>query len=154
MALLKNRTLVPQGVPVKKILAPFLTALITLGLIGTAAPALAQPVASHTVAAVSYTAPKESVAQRNARRMATSYLRYSAFSRSGLVHQLKYEGFSTKLAVYGVDKQHANWYRQAVRMAQAYLRYSAFSRSGLIAQLKYEGFTTAQAKYGVKKVGL
>ncbi|MBB2946717.1 hypothetical protein FB565_006485 [Actinoplanes lutulentus] len=86
--------------------------------------------------------------------MAASYLKYSPFSRSGLIDQLKYEGFSTKLATYGVDKQRANWNTQAAKMAKQYLEYSAFSRSGLIAQLEYEGFTTAQAKYGVKKVGL
>ncbi|MFI5933876.1 Ltp family lipoprotein [Actinoplanes sp. NPDC051494] len=140
----------------KKILVSISTVFIAVGLIGTAAPAQAQSVTPHTVAAASYSVAvkKESVAQRNARSMAASYLDYTAFSRSGLIAQLKFEGFSTKLATYGVDKQHANWNKQAARMAQAYLDYTSFSRAGLIAQLKFEGFTTSQAKYGVKKVGL
>jgi hypothetical protein len=137
----------------KKILVSVSTAFIALGLIGAAAPAQAAP--ARTVAAVSYVAAKkESVAQQNARRKATEYLQYTAFSRSGLIGQLKYEGFSTKLATYGVDAQHANWNKQAAKKAKEYLQLSAFSHSGLIDQLKYEGFTTAQAKYGVKKVGL
>jgi hypothetical protein len=144
-----------KGFAMKKILVSISTAFIALGLIGTASPAQAQPVAPHTVAVVSYSAAKrESVASQNARRMAASYLKYSAFSRSGLIDQLKYEGFSNRLATYGVDKQHANWSKQAARMARQYLKYSAFSRSGLIEQLEYEGFTPTQAKYGVKKAGL
>jgi hypothetical protein len=139
----------------KKIFVSISTAFIALGLIGTASPAHAQPVAPRTAASVSHSATvKESVAQRNARGKAASYLRYSAFSRSGLIDQLKYEGFSTKLATYGVDKQHANWNTQAAKKAKQYLKYSFFSRSGLIDQLEYEGFTTAQAKYGVTKAGL
>ena len=33
-----------------------------------------------------------------------AYLDYSHFSRSGLISQLKYEGFTTKQATYGVTK--------------------------------------------------
>ena len=86
--------------------------------------------------------------------MARDYLAYSAFSRIGLIKQLKYEGFSTADATYGTDAAGANWYRQAARMAAEYLDYQPFSRSGLIAQLKYEGFTTRQATYGVNRAGL
>ncbi|GIE45323.1 Ltp family lipoprotein [Actinoplanes lobatus] len=137
---------------VRKILVTVSTAFIALGLVGS--PAAAQAATPHATAAVSYSAAKESVAQKNAARMAASYLKYSAFSRSGLIEQLKYEGFSTKLATYGVDAQHANWKKQAAKMAKSYLKYSAFSRQGLIDQLKYEGFTTAQATYGVNQAGL
>ena len=35
---------------------------------------------------------------------AEQYLEYSAFSRSGLIDQLKFEGFTTEQATYGVDK--------------------------------------------------
>ena len=45
----------------------------------------------------------ESVGERNAREMAASYLEYSEFSRSGLIEQLEYEGFTTTQAEYGVD---------------------------------------------------
>ena len=138
----------------RKILVSVSTAFVALGLIGAASPAQAQPVAAHTVATVSYSAAKESVAQQNARRMAASYLKHMPFSRTGLIDQLEYEGFSTKIATYGVDKQRANWKTQAAKMAKQYLKTMPFSRQGLIDQLEYEGFTTAQAKYGVKKAGL
>jgi hypothetical protein len=139
----------------KKIVLAIPTAFMALGLIGAASPVQAQPAAPPAAVAFSVDATaQESVAKQNARRMAASYLDSQAFSRKGLISQLKYEGFSTKLATYGVDKQHANWNKQAYKMAKEYLRSQAFSRSGLIEQLKFEGFTTAQAKYGVKKAGL
>ncbi len=85
--------------------------------------------------------------------MAKSYLRYGAFSRSGLIEQLEYEGFPYSDAIFGVDHSEANWEQQAVEMAKSYLKFSSFSRSGLIEQLKYEGFTHAQAIYGVDNSG-
>lgn len=96
----------------------------------------------------------ESVSQQNARSKASSYLRYSAFSRSGLIDQLLYEGFSQGDATYGVDALNVNWNEQAAKKAASYLRYSAFSRSGLVDQLLYEGFTQPQAEYGVSTTGL
>lgn len=95
-----------------------------------------------------------SVTNTQAVRMAKSYLSYSAFSRAGLIKQLKYEGFTTGQATRAVDSIRVSWKKQAAKMAKSYLRYSAFSRAGLIEQLKYEGFTTGQAKYGVRAVGL
>ena len=97
---------------------------------------------------------KLTVSQENAVEKATDYLDYTAFSRSGLIKQLKYEGFSTADATFGVDAQKANWNEQAAKKAKEYLDYSSFSRSGLIKQLRYEGFTAAQATYGANKVGL
>ncbi|MBM2616197.1 Ltp family lipoprotein [Actinoplanes sp. LDG1-06] len=139
----------------KKLLVSVSVAIAAAGLIGTAAPAqAAEHVTPRNVSTASYHAAKESVAQQNARRMAASYLKTMPFSRTGLIDQLEYEGFTTKLATYGVDKQHANWNYQAARMAKSYLRTMPFSRQGLIDQLEYEGFTTAQATYGVKKAGL
>jgi hypothetical protein len=99
-------------------------------------------------------APKETAGQQNARESAESYLDLSAFSRQGLIKQLKYEGYSEKDAAYGVDAQKANWNKQAAASAQNYLDMSSFSRDGLIQQLVYEGFTRTQAEYGVKQVGL
>jgi hypothetical protein len=92
--------------------------------------------------------------QDNARRKAASYLQYEAFSRSGLISQLKYEGFTTAQAVYGVTAMHANWSREAWLKAKEYLKFDSFSRSGLIAQIRYEGFTLGQATYGVSRTGL
>jgi len=98
--------------------------------------------------------PTGTVSQQQAVESAQGYLNYSYFSRSGLIDQLEYEGFSTADATYGVDAQNADWNAQAAGSAQDYLNYSSFSRSGLIDQLVYEGFTLEQATYGVNAVGL
>ena len=100
------------------------------------------------------TTVKETVAQSNAKKSATSYLKYSAFSRTGLIGQLEFEGFSTADATYGVDAQNADWNAQAAKSAKSYLKYSSFSRIGLIDQLVFEGYTQAQAEYGVSTTGL
>ena len=97
---------------------------------------------------------KETVAQSNAKKSATSYLKFSAFSRTGLIDQLVFEGFSIADATYGVDAQNADWNAQAAKSAKSYLKFSAFSRTGLIDQLVFEGFTQAQAEYGVSTTGL
>lgn len=93
-------------------------------------------------------------AQENALKKAESYLKYSAFSRKGLIEQLEFEGFTHSEAVYGVDNVGADWKEQAVKKAKSYLSYSAFSRKGLIEQLEFEGFTHEQAVYGVTQNGL
>ncbi|NLB20080.1 MAG: hypothetical protein GX829_04440, partial [Clostridium sp.] len=81
-------------------------------------------------------------------------LDFSAFSRSGLIGQLEYEGFSTEDATYAVDSIGVDWREQAVKSAKNYLDFSAFSRSGLISQLEFEGFSTEDATYAVDQVGL
>ena len=75
-------------------------------------------------------------------------------SRTGLIDQLKYEGFSVADATFGVNHIRANWNEQAAASAKDYLDMQAFSRTGLIEQLKYEGYTPAQAAYGVNQTGL
>ena len=79
---------------------------------------------------------------------AKSYLSSSAFSYSGLIKQLEYEGFSSNEASYGANNCQANWKEQALRKAKSYLSSSAFSYSGLIKQLEYEGFSSDEANYG------
>lgn len=91
--------------------------------------------------------------QRQAVKKAQSYLRFMAFSRSGLIHQLEYEGFTNEEATYGADAVGANWYEQATKKAQSYLRTNSFSRSGLIHQLEYEGFSNEEAVYGTDTSG-
>lgn len=86
--------------------------------------------------------------QKNALKKAGSYLKSSAFSYSGLIEQLEFEGYSTEDATYAVDHCGADWKEQAVKKAESYLKYSSFSKSGLIDQLEYEGFTHEQAVYG------
>ena len=91
--------------------------------------------------------------EKNATDKAKSYLDFTAFSYSGLIDQLEYEGFSTEEATYGADHCGADWNEQAAKKAESYLEYTSFSRSGLIDQLLYEGFTQEQAEYGVTAVG-
>lgn len=93
------------------------------------------------------------IGQKNALAKAKDYLAFTAFSHSGLIDQLEYEGFSTEEATYGADNCGADWNEQAAKKAQEYLGFTSFSRSGLIDQLKYEGFTQEQAEYGVAAVG-
>ena len=76
-----------------------------------------------------------------------------AFSRSGLINQLKYEGYSEEASTIAVDSLVVDWNEQAAKCAENYLEHMSFSRSGLINQLKYEGFTQEQAEYGVSAVG-
>ena len=106
-----------------------------------------------TTPTVEEQADKATIGEKNALSKALSYLDYSAFSYSGLVKQLEFEGFTHQEAVYGVDNSGADWNEQAALKAQSYLDYSAFSRQGLIDQLEFEGFTSEQAEYGVKAVG-
>lgn len=99
-------------------------------------------------------ASTESSGQENARRSAESYLQLSAFSRAGLIKQLKYEGYSVADATYVVDAISPDWNEQAAKSAESYLDLSGFSRSGLIKQLEYEGYTHTQAVYGASQAGL
>lgn len=95
-----------------------------------------------------------SASETNAVKKAQSYLDFSAFSRKGLINQLKFDGFSTGDATYGADHVSADWMAQAAKKADSYLRFSAFSSSGLAKQLKFDGFTAEEAAFGVKSVGL
>ncbi len=122
--------------------APTTTAPTTTAPPTTAPPTTAAPFASETLS------------QTNARRTADDYLDYSAFSPSGLIEQLEFEGYSNGDAAYAVDALGVDWNEQAAKMANDYLDYSAFARSGLIEQLEFEGFTPEQAEYGVSTTGL
>ena len=101
----------------------------------------------------SESSPNVSVEYENALESALSYLKYSAFSYSGLIDQLEYEGYSSEACAYAVDNCGADWNEQALKSAQSYLEYSAFSYSGLADQLEYEGFTSEQATYAVDNCG-
>lgn len=109
----------------------------------------------------SYQAPENSrpssgtptISQQNALRKAEDYLSIMAFSRSGLIDQLQFEGFPEEDAVYAVDNCGADWNEQAAKKARDYLDIMGFSRDGLISQLVFDGFTQEQAEYGVTQVG-
>ena len=86
--------------------------------------------------------------ERHALQKASEYLDVMAFSYTGLIEQLEYEGFSHYEAVYGADNCGADWNEQAALKAQEYLDVMSMSKSQLIEQLEYEGFTPQQARYG------
>ena len=98
-------------------------------------------------------AASETIAQKNARESAESYLSISAFSRKGLIEQLEFEEYSTEDAEYAVDALEVDWNEQAAKSAESYLELSAFSKQGLIDQLVFEGYTKAEAEYGAKAAG-
>ena len=98
--------------------------------------------------------PSLTVAQENAIGQAESYLDMGGFSESGLIQQLKFEGYSKKDATLAVQSVEVDWNEQAAIAAENYMNTSNFSRSGLIDQLEYEGFTSKQATHGADSVGL
>jgi Host cell surface-exposed lipoprotein len=88
----------------------------------------------------------------NAIGSAQDYLDLAGFSRSGLIKQLEYEGYSTANATYAVDHVGADWNAEAVQSAQDYLDLQNFSQQGLSEQLAYEGYTPEQVQQAVAKV--
>lgn len=103
---------------------------------------------------ITYSLGKEpTFGEQNALKKAHSYLNSMAFSYTGLIKQLQFEGFSKSEATYGADNCGANWNDQAAKKAQSYINAMSFSKSGLIKQLEFEGFTRSQAQYGAKAVG-
>ena len=126
----------------------FITVVGVAGLLAFAGSVATTPIAQ---AAAPKAQMSSTAGQRNALSKAESYLRYSAFSKSGLIEQLEFEDFSSSEARWAVAHVRVNWYSQAVAKAKSYLSYSSFSRQGLIDQLEFEGFTHSQAAWGVKK---
>lgn len=92
--------------------------------------------------------------QQQAVKKAEQYLDQQAFSQSGLIDQLKFEGFSAKDATRAINTLKVNYKNQAALKAKQYLDQQSFSRSGLIDQLKFEGFNQQQAEYGATQAGL
>ena len=58
---------------------------------------------------------------------ARDYLDFTAFSHSGLIDQLEYEGFTTEDATWAADNCGADWMEQASLCAQNYLDFSDFT---------------------------
>jgi colicin import membrane protein len=94
------------------------------------------------------------LSQQNAVEKAESYLEFTAFSKTGLIGQLEFEGFSKADSEYAVNNITVDWNEQAVLKAESYLEFTSFSKQGLIDQLKFEGFTPEQAEHGASAVGL
>lgn len=106
-----------------------------------------------------------SYVEKQAIGTATDYLHMSGFSKTGLIEQVKYEGFSTTNATLGATvaarrtARHQGitvrlvWKHEAYQAAKGYAEISHFSRSGMIQQLEYEGFTHKQAAYAANRLG-
>jgi chemotaxis protein histidine kinase CheA len=120
-----------------------------------AAKAKAEADAAARAAADAEAAAKAgTVSQRNALRAAENYLDFTAFSRTGLIHQLEFEKYSTEDATWAVDRVTVDWNEQAAKKAKDYLEFTSFSHAGLVDQLIFEGFTPEQAEYGASQTGL
>lgn len=120
----------------------------------TADTTTATPETAAVTTAPKVVKPKLTAGQENAIGSAENYIGMTAFSRKGLITQLKFESYSTADATFAVDHIKADWNEQAVLAAQKYLDMTSFSRGGLITQLKFDGFTDAQATHGVTGAGL
>ena len=125
------------------------TFAIAAALIGAALGASPMVSAAPLPAGTYSDRPLSPVSQQNALDKAQEYLDMTAFSRSGLIEQLEYEGFSAADSTYAVDSLTVNWNQQSALKAKEYLAMTSFSASGLAEQLEYEGFTASQAAYGV-----
>lgn len=94
-----------------------------------------------------------SIGKKNALRSAKNYLNLTGFSKSGLIHQLEFEGYSTEDATYAANNCNADWNKQAAKSAKNYIDTMPFSKSALIEQLRFEGYSASEAEYGAKSVG-
>ena len=98
-------------------------------------------------------------AQRNAVRSANAYLRFSGFSRQGLIEQLSSDfgdGYNRGDATAAVDSLRVDWNEQAARSAATYLSMTGFSCKGLIEQLSSDAgdrYTVGQATHGATQAG-
>lgn len=97
--------------------------------------------------------PKLTLSQENAIDKAKSYLSFTGFSRTGLIGQLEYEGFSTEDSTFGADNAGADWNAECAEKAKSYIDMTSFSRSSLYDQLAFEGFLPAEIEYGLAAVG-
>lgn len=113
----------------------------------------ATPTPSADPTSTAESTPEIPVEYLNALSKARDYLDFTAFSYTGLIDQLEYEGYSAEACTYAADNCGADWNQQALEKAQSYLDFSAFSYSGLNDQLEYEGFTVEQTTYAVDNCG-
>jgi hypothetical protein len=121
-------------------------------VVETQAPSAGEKREAGAAVSVTGTVPL-SLAQQNVIRQAQSYLKYSGFSREGLIGQLEYEGYSPEDSAFGADNAGADWNAEAAEKAADYLKYSSFSREGLYEQMAYEKFTAEQIEFALAAVG-
>lgn len=106
-----------------------------------------------TYAKYAYSEEKTS-SQNAALEMAKDYLAALNFSKSALIEQLEYEGYSEEDANYAADNVSVDWDEQAYETAQNYLKLFTFDAWDLEEQLMHDGYTEVQARNAVEKCGL
>lgn len=143
------RAITPSGTP----RPTTTTATSAAPVIPTDTPGVPAP-GAEPVERTTAPAPDTTRAQSNAVRAARDYLGIMAFSRSGLIDQLEFDGYSAADATAAVDQISPDWNAQAAAAAEEYLDIMPLSRSELIDQLEFDGFTSAQATYGADQAGL
>lgn len=75
------------------------------------------------------------------------------FSKSGLIKQLEFDGYSSEDATYAAENCNANWNEQVAKSAKNYLDTMPFSKSELIHQLEFDGYSKEEAEYGAQAAG-
>ena len=75
------------------------------------------------------------------------------FSKSGLIKQLEFDGYSSGDATYAAENCNVNWNEQAAKSAKNYLDTMPFSKSELIHQLEFDGYSKEEAEYGAQAAG-
>ena len=88
----------------------------------------------------------------NAIESAEAYNKIFAYSKKGLIENLKYEGFSEEIAECAVKSINANWQENCVRSAHSYLEIISYSKEELIHQLDYVGFTAEEIDYAMNQI--
>ena len=88
----------------------------------------------------------------NAIESAEAYNKVFAYSKKGLIENLKYEGFSEDIAECAVKSINANWKENCVRSAYSYLDLFSSSKKELIHQLDYDGFTSEEIDYAMNQI--
>ena len=88
----------------------------------------------------------------NAIESAEAYNKVFAYSKKGLIENLKYDGFSEDIAECAVKSINANWKENCVRSAYSYLDLFSSSKKELIHQLDYDGFTPEEIDYAMNEI--
>ena len=88
-----------------------------------------------------------------ATKRAKALLAIKAYSFTGLMRQMRDEGFGTTEAMYGLIYCGADWEEQAARKARELLASGEYTREALYDMLVKVGFSEEQAEYGVKNCG-
>lgn len=88
--------------------------------------------------------------KKEALELAKSYIEASTFSKSGLIKQLEYEGYTKKEATYAANRCGADWNEEAIEFA---LKHTPCSKESLESYLSCFGFTSSQIKFALKEIG-